>query len=396
MFPSEKIEEWILEVTERPASAPLVIQFIANRLNELTKWNEQLRAENIALRTEKRVQEYEQQINYLTYQLDLLKRQFGGELPNEETFAAAANLVDPLNLLVYDHTGRIVRLALDSVDLSDGSTILKFQGMPIKGEPPRLMVVPSSEELLCVFTSGRITPLPVTSLPLLEHNNPAEWDQVHIPHEPVLGEALACLMPVSKMALADFFIQVSRRGFMKKIRMALVASIMENLYIGTGTKLPGDQTMDVLLAHEADRYILVSEEGYLQSITADMLSFAVEEAVRLNSTDHLVANLSITPEQSVVVMTQIGKAIHRTAESIEITDALKRKGKALYSKERREKGVRTIGGGAVTENDWGLALHQGGRISLHAISAIFANGTIPVDGEILAFVTFAVPEKSTG
>ena len=79
MFPSEKIEEWLQEVSERPGSAQLIIQFIANRLNELSKWNEQLRSENIALRTEKRVQEYEQKISYLTYQLDLLKRQFDGE-----------------------------------------------------------------------------------------------------------------------------------------------------------------------------------------------------------------------------------------------------------------------------------------------------------------------------
>ncbi len=395
MFPPEKIEEWILEVTERPTSAPLVIQFIANRLNELSKWNEQLREENIALRTEKRVQEYEQQINYLTYQLDLLKRQFGGELPDEDAFAALSKPVDPLNLLIYDEGGRIARLEMDFDVLKDGSSIGNLQGLPINGEPPRLLVVPSSEELLCVFTSGRIAPLPVTSISLIEDATaPPNWQQVHIPHEPALGDALACLMPVSKMALTDFFMQISRRGFMKKIRMALVASIMDNLYIGTGTKLPGDQTLDVILAHDSDRYVLVSEEGYLQSVTADMLSYAVDEAVRLNSTDHLVAALSITPEQSVVVMTQIGKAIHRTAESIAVADTLKRKGKALYSKARREKGVRVVGGGAVDASDWGLALHQGGAISLHAMQSIFESGTIPVEGEILAFVTFPMPEES--
>lgn len=396
MFPPEKIEEWLLEVTERPTSAPLVIQFIANRLNELSKWNEQLREENIALRTEKRVQEYEQQINYLTYQLDLLKRQFGDELPDEDALTALSKPDDQLNLLIYDHQGRIARLVLDFAIMTDGSSIGNFQGLPINGEPPRLLVASSSDELLCVFTSGRIAPLPVTSIPVMEFATaPQDWQQVQIPHEPVLGEALACLMPISKMALADFFVQVSRRGFMKKIRMALVGSIMDNLYIGTGTKLPGDQTLDVILAHDADRYILVSEEGYLQSVTAKMLSFAVEEAVRLNPTDHLVAAHTLTLGQSLVVMTQIGKAIHRTAESIPIADALKRKGKALYSKARREKGVRIVSSGAVSENDWGLALHQSGAISLHAIQAIFENGTIPIDGEILAFVTFSNLETSS-
>jgi hypothetical protein len=167
---------------------------------------------------------------------------------------------------------------------------------------------------------------------------------------------------------------------------------MDNLYIGTGAKLPGDQTMDVLLAHDPDRYVLLSEEGYLQSMTAEMLSFAVEEAVRLNPTDHLVAALTIKPEQSLVAMTQIGKTIHRTAESIEIADALQRKGKALYSKARREKGVRVVGAGVVDANDWGLALHQNGAITLHAMDELLQSGTIPVEGEILAFVTFPNPD----
>ena len=395
MFPSEKIEEWIQEVTERPSSAPLVIQFIANRLNELSQWNEKLREENIALRTEKRVQEYEQQIKHLTYQLELLKRQFGGELPDAGTLASMGKPVDQMNLLIYDAEGRIARLELDAALLEDGSILGNLNGLPTAGEPARLLIAPASEELLCVFTSGRIAPLPVASVPVMKVSaDPQDWAQVQIPREPALGEALASLMLVSKLALSGFIVQISRRGFMKKIRMALVASIMDNLYIGTGVKLPGDQTMDVLLAHDADRYVLISEEGYLQSVTAQMLSYAVEEAARLNPTDHLVAALTIKPDQSLVVMTQIGKAIHRTAESIEVADALKRKGKALYSKARREKGVRVVGGGAIDAGDWGLALHQHGAITLHDMQALLQSGTIPVEGEVLAFVTFPSAKPS--
>jgi DNA gyrase/topoisomerase IV subunit A len=394
MFPTEKIEEWLQEVTERPTSAPLIIQFIANRLNELSKWNEQLREENIALRTDKRVQEYEQQISYLTYQLDLLKRQFDGDLPDEDALAAISRPLDMLNILIYNSQGHIARLELNAADLIDGSFIGSFEGLPTNGEPARLLAVPSSEELLCIFTSGRIAPLPVTSIPVVQTGKePQDWDQIQIPNEPALGDALACLMPVSKMALADFLVQVSRRAFMKKIRMALAPSIMENLYIGRGAKLPGDQTMDIFLAHDTDSYILLSEEGYLGSVTTEMLSFAVVEAIRLNSTDHLVASFPIQPEQSLLVMTQIGKAIHRTAESIEAAEALKRVGKALYSKARREKGVRVVGGGAVNESDWGLALHQDGAVSLHAVSSLFESGTIPVDDEITSFTVFSIREE---
>jgi DNA gyrase/topoisomerase IV subunit A len=393
MFPSEKIEEWIQEINERPSSAPLVIQFIANRLNDLSQWNEKLREENIALRTEKRVQEYEQQIKHLTYQLELLKRQFDGDLPDAEVLTTINKSVERLNLLIYDDQGRIGRWELEPANFEEGNTIGNLKGLPTRGEPPRLLIASASEELLCVFTSGRIAPIPVASVPILQKvTDPQDWEQVHIPREPSLGEALASLMTVSKLALADFIVQISRRGFMKKIRMALVASIMENLYIGTGAKLPGDQTMNVLLARDTDRYVLISEEGYLQSVTAEMLSYAVEEAVHLNNTDHLVAAAVIKPDQSVVVMTQIGKAIHRNVESIEVAEALQRKGKALYSRSRREKGVRVVGGGAIDAEDWGLALHQDGAITLHAMQSLLQSGTIPVEGEILAFATFPNPE----
>jgi hypothetical protein len=278
---------------------------------------------------------------------------------------------------------------LENKAIEDGLVFSGFSGIPTEGEAPRLLVVPSSEELLCVFASGRIAPLQVFSIPSID---PSEllpkWQQVQIPHEPALGDHLACLMPASQMALADFLVQTSRKGFMKKIRMALVASVMENLYIGTGAKLPGDQTLEVCLAHDGDRYVLVSQEGYLQAVTADMLSFAVEEAVRLNPTDHLISVHTLLPDKSLIVMTQIGKAIHRLTENLVTADALKRKGKGLYSKVRREKGIRVVGSGVAGADDWCIALQKNGEISFHAVKSIIDRGTINVDQEILSFITF--------
>ena len=79
MITPEKIDEWIQEAEERPWSASLLIRHIANRLNEVSQWNEELHAENIALRSEKKVEEFERQIASLEYQLELLKRQVGGD-----------------------------------------------------------------------------------------------------------------------------------------------------------------------------------------------------------------------------------------------------------------------------------------------------------------------------
>ena len=106
MLTPEKIEEWLREVEERPSSAPLIIQYLANRLRDLDEWNEKLRVENLELRTGSRVAEYERQINHLEYQLDLLKRQVGGEVDLDLLSHVTPELEpERLNLLVYGPGG---------------------------------------------------------------------------------------------------------------------------------------------------------------------------------------------------------------------------------------------------------------------------------------------------
>jgi DNA gyrase/topoisomerase IV subunit A len=220
-----------------------------------------------------------------------------------------------------------------------------------------------------------------------------DWGAVTIPEEPNFGETLACVAPISKMALADFYIQVSRRGFIKKIRKALAPTIMENKFIGTGVKVPADQTLSLTMNFEGERFVLVSYEGYIQYIAEDMLPYAIVEAMRLGKSDHLVAAFSTDAGESVIGMTQIGKVIHRTEANLEAATDLQRKGQMLFSTARRQAGVRVIGAGSVGQDDWGLALHKDGRITLHAVSELVGKGSIPMDSELIDFITFQALKK---
>lgn len=391
MFSPEKIEEWLKEIEERPGSAPIIIQFISNRLNDLSTWNEELRAENIKLRTGEQAAEYERQIAHLQYQLDLVKRQFGGQLPDAErlTKMASAEKTTQLALLIYTPEGRLLRLDLDTANLKDGQEICNLGGLPRKIAKPRLSVVPTHEELLFLFDSGRIATLSVSKL-LTYSGEDIDWETIPIPVHPQAGDHLVSLAPISGLALADFFLQTSQRGFIKTIRMALAASIMENQYIGQGAKISHDCPFNLALCRKDERFIIVSKEGYIQYLPIDISPHAIVEAVRLKSADRVAAAFPLPPGKSVLVMTQIGKAIHRTEDSLEMISDLGRVGKALYSKTRREAGVRVIAAAAVAESDWGLAIHANGIVSLHAISEIFANGTIPVENELSAFTAFSI------
>jgi DNA gyrase/topoisomerase IV subunit A len=402
MITPDKIDEWIKEAENRPTSAPLIIQLIANRLRDLSERNEALLAENIALLTGKRVEEYEQRINHLEYQLQLLKRQLSGEIPADIQMTSANQIsitppVETLNFLVYTVQGSFIRLVISSEMLSESVTLAQLAGeLDPTQDIPRLLIVPTMEELLLVFTSGRVATLPVTGIPVQSFDRkPISWKSAPIPIEPRAGESLACVAPLSKLALTEFFVQASRRGYVKKINAGMSQSILSNHYIGTGVIQPRDQGFSLSLGGKDDRLALVSREGYLQCLEVKKLSFSAEESIRLGISDHLVAAFIITPGQFLLFITQTGKVIHWTEDRLETAQSLKTKGQSLFSQQRREQGVRLIGAASVQDEDWGVALHQDGELTLHTVRGLSGSGSLAVRRELIAFATFS-PQRKTG
>jgi DNA gyrase/topoisomerase IV subunit A len=398
----EKIEEWIKEIGERPASAPIILQYISNRLRELTDRNEELLAENIALISGKRVEEYEQRLAHLEYQLDLLKRQIGSDLSPgairvSDREKADSKSAETLCLLIYRLDGRILSIEVNPQSIIDGFIVCQIQGeLLLEEEPPRLLVVSSTEEILSIYTSGRITAFPVSSiLPIKTTsdgtNGIIRWNQASLPDEPRGGEKLACLMPVSRLPLAEFFVQTSRRGFVKKVRASMAQSILSNHYIGSGVKLPLDRTFSICLGGKDDHLILVSHEGFVLRLEMTRITSSVEEAIRLGTSDHLVSAFLFRPGFSVLVMTQFGKAVQMTEDRLEVGRSLRTKGQAIYSAQRREKGARVVGAGSVNDADWAAGLHQDGQIILYSLANIFASGLLSAQSHLLAFETFPLP-----
>jgi len=388
MITPEKIEAWIKEVSERPSSAPLLIEYLTSRLRELTSRNEELRAENIALINGKRVEEYEKRIQHLEYQLDLLKRQSGGELPASPAAKASA-VQTPMNILVYNSAGQLIRLAFDANPAAATALQFRLQGDGRRqGETPRLLVLPESEEILFVFSSGRVATQAVRSLP----SGQTDWAGSPIPLAPRAGETLACLVPLSRFSLADAFIQISRRGFVKKIRSAMAQSILANHYIGSGVTLPADRTMEIVLTPKEERIILVSSEGYLLCLDIKNISASVEEAIRLSPTDHLITACTLGGRENLMAVTQTGKVIHWTLDRLETAASLKTRGQALYSSQRREQGARVVGASTVHLTDWSAALHEDGLIGLAPVQELLAAGALPTASTLLALTTFHLPQ----
>src|SRR5512139_1062345 len=178
---AHKIDEWMKEAEARPESAVTIVKLIARRLRELTERNEELLSENIALQNGTRVEEYQKRIAHLEYQLDLLKRRFGADESLLAELPVNPAEVSTLSLLVYNTYGRVFRIEVEAKVQSLGHIV---DERLTNSEQPRLLVVPSNEEVLLLFTSGRVSTQTVSSIPTVESGGAWVWDQAALPDEP--------------------------------------------------------------------------------------------------------------------------------------------------------------------------------------------------------------------
>jgi len=376
---SHKIDEWMKEAEARPESAVTIVKLIARRLRELTERNEELLTENIALQNGTRVEEYQKRIAHLEYQLDLLKRRFGAdesmlaELPVSPAEAAT------LSLLVYNNYGRILRLEVPADALSLGRILDEKLA---SSEQPRLLVVPSNEEVLMLFNSGRVSTHAVGNIPTVECGGTWPWEQAALPDEPRAGEMLVCVAPLSHLPLSELFLQVSRRGCVKKTMTSLAQSILGNRYLGKSTLQKLDQPFDVILCQKKDSFAFVTFEGHLLGLDVDALPYSAEERIKLTASDYVIASFVPHPEQSMLFVTQTGKVIQR--DNLEIAKSAMSRGQVLIPPGRLEQGVRFIGAAAVRDGDRLAVLDATGSLTVHLAQALTGSGSIEAGSLILS------------
>jgi DNA gyrase/topoisomerase IV subunit A len=371
------------EVEERPASAASIIRHIAERLSELADNNEQLLAENVLLRTGEKIDEYESRIAILEQQLEMLKRQVGD--------VGFAPQVGALSLLIYDALGRVLRIEIDPDELDPALQLASFPGgISVSDEAPNLLVVDPQEELLFVFDSGRTVSAPVVEIPAARRDG-LEWERAFI-QEPRGSERLATILPIGKMALFEFCVQVSRRGYVKKLKEAFLEVCIANANVGSGVLLSSDSVCSLALCNGEDMLVMVSEGGYLLSVNVSQLASTIVEIQRLNRADHVVSAFVPSGKASILAITHNGKALHRDASWLEPSGSTRIQGKALLSQARRQAGVRFVGAAAVDETDWGALLTSDGRLRLHKMGDVFGRGAVleaSAGLEILSFCAFS-------
>jgi DNA gyrase/topoisomerase IV subunit A len=384
----EKIEEWIQEVEARPSSAPHIIRFIANRLSDLSKWNEELLDDNIQLRTGQRVEEYERKIANLEYQLALLKRQIGDDSESQPDEA--------FSLVVYNARGQVLKVTLNHGEWDSTARVACFRG-PLSPTGPacRLLLTSELEELLFLYDTGRTLKMPVSAIPASDGEG-LDWQEAYL-QEPRGIEDLAAIIPIARMSLFEFCIQTSRRGFTKRILETAFEAHLAKDYVGSGVKLQSDKTCNLTLCEHNDLFVMVSREGHVLSIAASRLPMTIEQAIRLGPDDHIITSFIQGQKPAVLFITQNGKAIHRETSWLEEANSLKTRGQPIFSRERRETGARVVAAAPLSERDWGVSLQANGEFTAHQIADLFTNGSLfqgKPSIEVVGFAACAKPDRN--
>mgnify|MGYP005813259795 CR=1 FL=1 len=390
-----QLEEWLREVEQRPSSAPLIIDYLSKRLRDLTSRNEELLAENIELRSGRKVEEYESRIANLEYQLDLLKRQFSGDISRLGPVAQ----VDTFTLLIYNAKGQVLRVEQPLHALVSGTTLNRINDVSAGG-PVRLLVTNQYEELLCVFDSGRTIAVPVNEVPALSGEMPLTWSRAYLA-EPRGGEELATILPIARMSLFDFCIQTSRRGCAKKMMKTSFESHVSKDFIGSGIKAKPDKTCDLVFTGKDDVLLLASREGFVIALSVNQLPYTIEEVFKIGPTDYIVTSAVLGKKRSLLIITQNGKVVHRDTGWIEQANSFKSRGQPVYSQSRREAGTRVAAAALVDAEDWAVSLVEDGQLRLHSAADIISAGTLFTDpapddstSPILEFTTFEASNPS--
>lgn len=334
MINPSNVGEWMREIQERPESAPQIIREIAERLIELDRLNEKLRAENLELSSGLKVQQYKAKIAELEYQLEIISRQFDPQ--------ALANL-DKLDLLLYNSQGQVIKLELWAGALSPGAALATLADQPDNAaDTIRFLSVSPAEELLFFFDSGRVTRLPVADLPVSKAEN-LSWAGAYR-EELRSDQELVAILPIGTMASFDQALQISRRGFGRKIVKSFLQKYIGQGNIGKGIDLANktDRPLNLTLCNQNDAFVIITRQGQVLSLPAETLPVAANPVIRLDPDDYVVTSFVLAGDQSLVVATREGRAVRYPADWLKADARPGGKGQALWPRSKAA-GVQVAG-----------------------------------------------------
>ncbi len=355
MIKPNKIQEWIQEIEERPLAAPFLVRTLSARLIELDEINETLRAENLALRTDKKILEYERRISDLEYQIELLKRQVQGEIKL---------VTNQAYLLVYDTEGHLLMREFSPQDLASGGGIAAIQQFEAPhSDDINMLAVEPHDELMFVLDSGRISTQMASDLPLTGEET--TWQNAYT-LDMRSGERLVTIVPITRSPFIHSAVQVSRKGTARSIAKDTFQSFLTNHQVGKGVRSPADALLGLTLCSIDEVFVVVSRAGFTSAFLPQRLSITLEELIKLDMKDYLVSAFTIRTDQKLVIGLENGELYFQTNPWQDTQNADGSKRRLLFGSSRTG-GAKIVAAASAVDGSWAFQLDQQGSITARLI-----------------------------
>ena len=356
MIKSSKIQEWINEIEERPMIAPFIVRRLSDRLLELDQLNEELRSENLLLSTGQKTAELERRIAELEYQIELLKRQVHED--------PASTYSDTANLLIYDTEGRILTHQFSPRTILSAGVQLSLQGTKAHRDDVHLLVAVPQDELVMLMHTGRIATMKAKEI-VHPASDPLTWEKA-FKLDLRSGEKLASVAAITQAPFCEHFIQVTRKGYARSFPQDLFQTFLSRRNLGKGVKSDADQLLCLLLGSAEDILVLVSRGGYISALPVSRLTVGLEEIMRLDMQDYLVAAFIIHPEQLLVIAAEDGELLVQKNPWGDPADANGIKRRVLA--RSKAGSLHLMGAGAAGSGSTAFLLSSSGEINVQRIT----------------------------
>jgi DNA gyrase/topoisomerase IV subunit A len=166
------------------------------------------------------------------------------------------------------------------------------------------------------------------------------------------------------MASFEQCLQLSRRGYGRKILKTFFQKYVSQGNVGKGIDLSNitDAPLNLTLCNGDDLFVIVTKQGYVLSLPANTLPVAGDKVIKLDPDDYVITSFILKENQSLVVVTQEGRAVRFESGWLKPAAGSGGKGQPIWAKSKITAGIQVAGAVAAEEEDWGLGLKQDGAL----------------------------------
>jgi DNA gyrase/topoisomerase IV subunit A len=287
------VQWWVLEARKYPESAPIAIEFLAERLAELDRENEELRDDVIRLQQRAPVQTSSDQVIALRRQVEKLQYLLKSQTATE-----------PAIVLLSDQL-RTARIPISEVQklVRTGEVLLTSRAML---DMQCMLAARPHDELLAFTNEGRGLRQLVPDLPPLTESR--RW-----PNErnPALSEHEQLSVSISVSETPRFWTLATRKGYVQRFVRAALEREMSR----------GDPLLRSLIEHDeavaivdGDRgdIVLVTRWGQAIRFSQRVIDVQGSIALELEEGDEVAAALALPEDGEILIVTASGYAARRS------------------------------------------------------------------------------------